>query len=44
MTHQDAWLTYLPAKGQTRSRWATVRRVLWAMDLTALACAIGAYW
>lgn len=41
--HQDELLSYLPTKRKTVPSLATVRRVLWAVDLTALEAAIGAY-
>jgi predicted transposase YbfD/YdcC len=41
--HRDELLRYLPTKRQTLPSLATVRRVLWAIDLTALEQAIGAY-
>lgn len=41
--HQDELLSYLPTKRKTVPSLATVRRVLWAIDLTALEAAIGSY-
>lgn len=42
-SHKDELLTYLPTKRGTLPSLATVQRVLWAIDLTALERAIGAY-
>lgn len=41
--HQDALLSYLPTKRKTLPSLATVRRVLGAIDLTALEGAVGIY-
>lgn len=41
--HQDELLTYLPTKRKTLPSLATVRRVLWALDVQMLERAIGAY-
>lgn len=42
-THQDELLTYLSTKRKTMPSLATIRRVLWAIDLVALERAVGAY-
>lgn len=41
--HQEELLSYLPTKRKRVPSLATVRRVLWAVDLRALEAAIGAY-
>lgn len=41
--HQDELLSYLPSKRKTVPSLATIRRVLWAIDLVALEAAIAAY-